>query len=242
VSYILDALRKSERDRKRATVPDPLSVQEPLPSEKKPRPVRSYLVVVTVLLGTLISGLWFGIWYAKRPPVKQASVNQTVTESRDLYKAQGVEETNSTSENEHNVSKNNIVNAGRSVQDKSDPKSIKKVSENPVRSGESKYHEMIPDVPASTPPAHDAEKDIPSPDKNRLYSLQELPNAIRQKLPDFSFSVFLYTDEPSSRTVRVNGVLMREGQYVTDGLKLEEIIPDGVIFSYMDYRFRIGIP
>jgi hypothetical protein len=42
--------------------------------------------------------------------------------------------------------------------------------------------------------------------------------------------------------VRVNGNRMKEGQYLTTGLKLEEIIPDGVIFSYMHYRFRIGIP
>jgi len=44
-----------------------------------------------------------------------------------------------------------------------------------------------------------------------------------------------------SRTVRVNGTTMKEGHYLTDGLKLEEIIPDGVIFSYLDYRFRIKI-
>ena len=89
--------------------------------------------------------------------------------------------------------------------------------------------------------ASEPEKEIPPPDKTKLYSLNELPSSVRQKLPDFSLSVFLYADEPASRMVRVNGSMMKEGQYLTTGLKLEEIIPDGVIFSYLDYRFRIGI-
>jgi hypothetical protein len=34
---------------------------------------------------------------------------------------------------------------------------------------------------------------------------------------------------------------MREGGYLTPGLMLEQITPDGMIFSYKGYRFRHGL-
>ena len=81
---------------------------------------------------------------------------------------------------------------------------------------------------------------VPPPVPNRLYNLNELPLSVRQNLPDFSVSVFLYSDDASSRLVRINGAMMKEGQYLNPGLRLEEIIPAGVIFSYQNYRFLIG--
>jgi hypothetical protein len=43
------------------------------------------------------------------------------------------------------------------------------------------------------------------------------------------------------RFVRVNDQALREGQVGPSGLKLEQITPDGAVFSYQGFRFRIGI-
>jgi hypothetical protein len=40
--------------------------------------------------------------------------------------------------------------------------------------------------------------------------------------------------------VRINGQTLREGQYISEGLKVEEIKPDGVILNYKNYRLQIG--
>ena len=40
---------------------------------------------------------------------------------------------------------------------------------------------------------------------------------------------------------RINDRMMREGQDLSQGLKLEEIIEDGVIFRFRDYRFFVGM-
>ena len=37
--------------------------------------------------------------------------------------------------------------------------------------------------------------------------------------------------------VRINGQTLREGQYISEGLKVEEIKPDGVILNYKNYRY-----
>jgi hypothetical protein len=41
--------------------------------------------------------------------------------------------------------------------------------------------------------------------------------------------------------VKINGQMLREGQDLTDGLELKEITHDGVILSYQNYRFHVGL-
>jgi hypothetical protein len=173
----------------------------------------------------------------------QTSVNQPAAVLKDQNEPRIPKGKNSDGESErHDARNHSVENAGKPVRETSSLKGIGKISEAPVRGRNMTTRDTMTSPPAEAQSAHETEKELPPPDKNRLYSLQELPGAIRQKLPDFSFSVFLYTEEPASRTVRVNGAMMKEGQYVTDGLKLDEILPDGVIFNYMNYRFRVGIP
>jgi hypothetical protein len=35
--------------------------------------------------------------------------------------------------------------------------------------------------------------------------------------------------------------MLREGEHVVPGLKLEQITPDGMIFGYKGYSFRRGV-
>jgi len=74
-----------------------------------------------------------------------------------------------------------------------------------------------------------------------IYTLHELPSSIQQGLPAFSITAHIYTGDPASGMVKVNGQLMREGQELSPGLRLEEIVSDGVIFRYQNYRFRVGL-
>ena len=243
MSYILDALRKSERERKRSSIPDPLAVQGPLPPPEKRRHLRFYLILMIVLMSTLVSGLWFGIWYGKKTPMTQDSADQTVNVSQAMNPQESVLDSNAKLDDEHlRAPKKEATIADKLPQNISNQQDNKKSQERHIQRGEETTSDTLMTSPSPAPSVPEAEKEIPPPDKNTLYSIQELPPSLRQKLPDFSFSVFLYSDEPASRTVRVNGVMMKEGQYVAPGLKLEEIIPDGVIFSYMNYRFRVGIP
>jgi hypothetical protein len=106
--------------------------------------------------------------------------------------------------------------------------------DHPIR-GAASAEQAIAPTPAETKTV-----DIGPPIANRLYNVSELPLQVRQNLPDFSVSVFIYSDEPASRLVRINGQMMREGQNLTSGVKLEEIVPSGVIFSCQRYRFLIA--
>jgi general secretion pathway protein B len=240
MSYILDALRKAERERKRTAIADMLASQEPFPAQKKGRTARFYLIVLTSLLIPLMAGLWFGVWYAKKTSGHLAVMYQP-TDKQALNLPQNIGEGTGEIKDEHSASDKDTAVTEKIPQPIQEPKESKKNLNRPVQSQEVRPHDTEKISPAITASGPETVKDIPPPDKNRLYSLEELPAALRQKLPDFSFSVFLYTDEPATRKVRVNGVMMKEGQFVADGLKLEEIIQDGVILSYLHYRFRIRI-
>ncbi|WKE65655.1 general secretion pathway protein GspB [Gallaecimonas kandeliae] len=74
----------------------------------------------------------------------------------------------------------------------------------------------------------------------QLPSWRELPVDIQRQLPALNFSVHLYSPEPDQRLVKVNGHLYREGNELAPGLDLEEITPTGVILHYQDWRFTMA--
>ncbi len=76
-------------------------------------------------------------------------------------------------------------------------------------------------------------------EKATVMTLRDLPSSMRAGLPDFSFSLHYYTAEPSQRMVRINGRMLREGQLLQDDLLLEEITAGGAIFSHRDLRFEV---
>jgi len=71
-----------------------------------------------------------------------------------------------------------------------------------------------------------------------LPELHELPFAVQKAVPDMSFSVLIYSTKPEERMVNVNGHSVREGQEVSNGLKLEQVTPDGAVFSFQGHRFQ----
>ena len=72
-----------------------------------------------------------------------------------------------------------------------------------------------------------------------VLEFERLPEEIKKELPDISISGHIYSNNPGSRIVNINGRIIREGEDVSNGLKVEEITVSGVIFSYRELRFRI---
>lgn len=242
MSYILDALRKSERERRRASVPDPLSVQQPF-FHKKRRFFKSfYLLLIALVTGALLSGLGFGIWLTKNSAGQKAVLSQARhepvignteqviagirKEGSDKSRHGGIKDAASTA-TIHTPAPERLPRNGS--------------ARTTVQKGADTDQKIAPLASAAPSVESGVGKEMPPADKGRLYGLNELPESVRQRLPDFTFSVFLYSDDVTLRTVRINGVTMKEGQYLADGLKLEEIIHDGVIFNYANYRFRVRV-
>jgi general secretion pathway protein B len=75
----------------------------------------------------------------------------------------------------------------------------------------------------------------------QVMQLYELPAAVQREIPDMAVQLHAYSSKPGERLVSINSIRLREGGYLMAGLKLEQITPDGMIFSYKGYRFKRGI-
>ncbi|MFZ3136675.1 MAG: general secretion pathway protein GspB [Thermodesulfovibrionales bacterium] len=230
MSYILDALKKTEKERKRGSVPDIMTVQDiKIPGTKK-RPLWILLILVVLLLNAAVL-IWVSPWKSKKPQ----TVLGPAPDKQIVAKLQNAS------------SKKNALQHSKKVNDGKDVR--KEIKEKPKAMPETKItHEASSTTPRKKEEASDVVSEakpdndhLPLPLPNKIYHMSELPQSIQQKLPDFAISTFLYSGDPSSRSVRINGQMIREGQYLSAGLKLEEIIQNGMIFSYQNYRFQVGL-
>jgi general secretion pathway protein B len=65
----------------------------------------------------------------------------------------------------------------------------------------------------------------------------ELPPVLQQQMPALSVAGFI-RGEGSASMVIVNDRLVREGDEVAPGVKLEKILNDSLVFNYKGYRFK----
>ena len=72
-----------------------------------------------------------------------------------------------------------------------------------------------------------------------VYSRDQLPPDIRAALPQFAIGGSVYSPDPTTRSLIVNGRLYRERDRLTQELSLEEIRLRSAIFSIRGYRFEV---
>lgn len=74
--------------------------------------------------------------------------------------------------------------------------------------------------------------------KQEIIAMSALPPDIRQEIPTMSVSVHVFSSIPKKRLALINDRLLHEGEYLIPELRLEQITPDALVFSYKKYLFR----
>ena len=92
-------------------------------------------------------------------------------------------------------------------------------------------------IAATAKPIAIAAAAVPTPSAPTAAGGTELPAALQQELPAVIVAGFI-RDEGSAGMVIVNDRLVREGDDVAPGVKLEKLAGDSLIFSYKGYRFK----
>ncbi len=93
-------------------------------------------------------------------------------------------------------------------------------------------------LPAAPPPAQPAPAAaLPAP-PNRVLAFYELPPTVRERIPPLSVSGFSYAEQPDLRMAVINDKVLRQGESAAPGITLERIASDGVVLSFSGYRFR----
>lgn len=76
--------------------------------------------------------------------------------------------------------------------------------------------------------------------KNQIPHWRQLPPEIQRGLNGLKFSVHIYANNPDARMVKINGQMFRQGQQISDSLQLNEITRQGVILEFRGHRFRMN--
>ncbi len=100
-------------------------------------------------------------------------------------------------------------------------------------------HSLIDDIPTLTASPEEEEEAAGPDTENKVLEMSQLPEEIKKALPKITIKGHIYSNRPSSRIVNINGIITREGDTVTSGLKVEEITMTGIIFYYEGFRFRM---
>jgi general secretion pathway protein B len=69
--------------------------------------------------------------------------------------------------------------------------------------------------------------------------LEDLPDALRTKLPPLKFAGHTYAKKPSQRIIIINGKILREGDMIAPSTYLREITWEGVTIESNNIRFRV---
>jgi general secretion pathway protein B len=266
MSYILDALKKSAKDRQRGNLPDMFAVQDIIVEKPRKRLPWPYLLIAALLLNAGLLVWWLAFSHTEKTKDDQAAKN-----SLSLVVTEAIQEVPGTARPSKDSSRT-IGSELRPVESAPAPLLEDKPSDTSMRDqlmvkGAREVAGAQTEIPSHQPaavsntrvppesrpakpkqaeganrPATENAGALPEVlDENKIYKLNELPPSIRQNLPAFSISALLYSSDPASRMVSVNNQMMHEGQDLTGGVTLEEITRDGVIFRHQKIRFRVDI-
>lgn len=95
---------------------------------------------------------------------------------------------------------------------------------------------------APTPTPATAAAPLPqawTPERSEFMRQWELPLAVRRDLPSLSLSIHVFSPEPASRFVLINGERRVEGDELGQGAQLVEIRREGALVQFRDFRFLL---
>lgn len=233
MSYILDALKKSDQQRQRGMTPTLHTSQTNVIALQQPAYL-FYTVLAAILICAGIVIGWLRPWQPGQalPEVKSILAKPTIvrTHPDNLVLQPELPK----------ISRQPIL---ETLLLPPTPRPVVLAQESPVPK-QDKPDQSVPKAVVKTLKAAVAsapETTTPVevvPDQRKVWEMAELPVSVQQALPKISISGLVYSGDHEGRLVGVNDQLVREGDYLAPGLKLEQITPEGVIFSFRKYRFR----
>lgn len=242
MSFILDALRKSDQQRSRSATPT-LTAAPAAAAESRQPALWWYGLIAGVLVGAGVLIGWMHRAPAESPAVAVApSIDRSVERTAQQLAPAPVSATPETVRKfeappPQDPAASSVTTSMAAPVAEPKRATAPTPSEPVATVGASNSRETAASKPAEAGnPIVLAPREAP-PEPGVL-SLAELPPALQQEIPKLSILAHSYSSKPKARFVFINDRMVREEEYPLPGLKLEQITPDGMVFSYKGYRFR----
>jgi general secretion pathway protein B len=216
MSYILDALRKSQREREPAPEAPPAAVHHisiALPS-------RSGWIIISgvVLLLALLVAFWF--FWRGIPQETPASTVLPAVAPQPTAAAMTAAPPRAL------VTGRDLAEEARVAQPFASMPATRRKPETSAGT--------IVTPGAAVPAVVGSSDGIPL--------LQQMPLAFQRALPPLAVTIHVYAPDPSQRILFINNHEYHPGSEIAGGIRVEEIVPDGVVLRYQGERFKLSRP
>ncbi|HTZ18629.1 MAG TPA: general secretion pathway protein GspB [Dissulfurispiraceae bacterium] len=257
MSYILDALKKAEEERRRGKGPDILAEPDGnQPGQRKHSLLYAVLILLVAAAGsagwfmgrekTAVTQIQQPRMVAKQQPVQPAPAPPAAPiEQKIEQKPPQAPAREPAPQPKAPVADTRPASIEKSVPDK---KIVvrRDIEARPAKERVTKNTDGNKLAPTSPFEEYQTEKAKPqhakkTPIDHRIYAFSELPELVRKDLPSFVISTHVYSPEKSERLAAINGRIGREGQEVMPGVSVESITSDGAILRYQGYKFKVGL-
>jgi len=72
--------------------------------------------------------------------------------------------------------------------------------------------------------------------------LQQMPQDFQRALPALAVTIHVYSHDASQRILFINNREYRKGSQIDGGIRVEDIVPDGAVLSFRGERFKLSRP
>jgi len=242
MSYILDALKKSEQSRRPG---GPVRSSGAVHEIRVSIPSRGWLLVLGLsLLFGLLAGLlifWRGLSQEATVLPPPVAVAETPSSLNPVTVANAVppvtEPRASVPEEKTAAPETPSLRNNAAVLDLSEQAPSAGVDAKPGKSKTKVQHAKVR-VPSTgvvmpvTPPV--ASDGIPF--------LLQMPSEFQRLLPPLKVTIHVYSPDESQRILFLNNREYHKGDQIEAGIRVEDIVPEGAVLSYQGERFKVSRP
>ena len=227
MSYILDALRKSQQARQRGAAAGPRGAAHDFSISL---PGAGWLLTagIVLLLALMVAALYF--WRSTTGIPAMAPVEEVSKPSLIKTEFVAAEEASPKLERPDGIPP--LVRGLEEEAKVAVPVTPKKASVvRPPKKAAAKPNHEMPRAVSAIPLVTD---DTPL--------LQHMPPEFQQVLPPMAVTIHVYSPQESQRILFINNREFHRGDQIEGGIRVENIVPDGAVLSYRGKRFKLGRP
>jgi general secretion pathway protein B len=251
MSYILDALRKSEQQRQ-ATNPDSVTdrilVNQPQPKQKSTKWIVALVISNLLAIGYFA---WFFTQKNTHESLQKIATNpakQLIPTSKPQLPPVLTADSKTTPKPNQPLDsqvKPTAPSIAQLIEARKAAEIQQPIKQVPEKKPLTTVKKELPKRSAISPEIrHESSEILPEepthlPIKKGILAVDDLPYEVRNTLPNLNINVFSYAQQPEDRFVIIDMVKYKTGQHIKGSVLLKEIRPDSIILQYGGSTFRI---
>lgn len=240
MSYILDALKKSDRERKQGKTPSIYSEHDhhlgQNPVERNPRQRSKLIILSSLILATAVIFSTLVYKFNSGDNRTDIALIKPSTETNESPKR--VDQVLTDQPTTPLKINSSVPKPLPFPQKEVEMQQVATVIESPTVISSEKQKILLQPPPTREivsrlqPPA-------PDPMNGDAVPLDKLPQSLQAMIPNLKFAGHAYSDNPSRRMIIVNNSILKEGQSIDKATRLLEITWNGVIIEFEGKRILV---